>query len=62
MLHKHSYAQQPNEFPFSRGMLCIRLRIRIGWRLLPGKFDESLDSSCPGAGREFGDPIDREVG
>jgi hypothetical protein len=45
----------------SRAFESIRLSIRIG-RLLPGKFDESLDSSCPGAGREFGDPIDREAG
>ena len=28
----------------------------------PGKFDKSRDSSCPGGGREFGDPIDWEVG
>jgi hypothetical protein len=33
----------------------IRLSIRIG-RPLPGKFDKFLDSSCPGGGREFGDP------
>ena len=39
----------------------IRLSIRIG-RPLAGKFDKSLDSSCPGGGREFGDPIDWEVG
>ena len=39
----------------------IRLSKRIG-RPLAGKFDKSLDSSCPGRGRQFGDPIDREVG
>jgi len=32
----------------------------LAWRgPLPGKFDKSLDSICPGGGREFGDPIDR---
>jgi hypothetical protein len=39
----------------------IRLSIRIG-RPLAGKFDKSLDSSCPGSRRQFADPIDREVG
>ena len=40
---------------------CPFLSKRIG-RPLTGKFDESLDSSCPGRRCQFGDPIDREVG
>ena len=28
----------------------------------PENFDNQLDSSCPGGGRQFGEPIDREVG
>jgi hypothetical protein len=39
----------------------FRLSKRIG-RPLAGKFDKSRDSSCPGGGREFGDPIAWEVG
>jgi hypothetical protein len=44
-----------------RAIQRVRLSKRIG-RPLAGKFDNSLDSSCPGRGRQFGDPIDREVG
>jgi hypothetical protein len=39
----------------------FRLSKRIG-RPLADKCDKSRDSSCPGGGREFGDPIAWEVG
>jgi len=47
----------------SRSWVVLRIRLskRIG-QPLARQFDKSLDSSCPGRGGQFGDPIDREAG